>query len=166
MYNTEAEALNGMTLLEGDGWQALACCDPARGVVGLSLFKLEPLGPPLGAVETSCLFEWPLYGKELKPEAETVDAEGLLKFLREEPEVWQCDDAKRCLYGFVSYRRAEEGVSMIRYARRNDLLKVVKNLEGFKQKSIPHPSGEHVSALAVTTQEALAARFISAPAAP
>lgn len=170
MYANEADAVNGMNLLEGSGWQALAACEPEKGVLGIHIFRNEPTNlpgfdPGHWPTEVTCEFEWPMFDRPLVPAAKTVDVAALLEFVKDEPEVYECNDPTRFLYGFVSYRLASEGVALIRRCRVMDIRKMSKDDQEAIKRKVPstNPAANRVVALAVAIQGALEAKAKGTP---
>ena len=93
--------------------------DPQRAVLGYVVFERDAQDPE-NPVEH--IFEWPIFDRPLVPEVSFVPAKSMIGFAREEGEfLAACDSAERRWLGFVSYRQAAEGKSVVRYTRLPDI---------------------------------------------
>lgn len=112
MYPSQAAAVSALQEL-GNGWVVLPKDDPAIGVMGYVASRRDDGDDP----ETH-VFQWPIFGQVLQPEVHYVSARALIGFAREEQEfLHRCDDSTTRHLGFVSYRQAEQGKSVVRRTR-------------------------------------------------
>lgn len=105
MYTSEQAAVTAIREL-GAGWEVFPYDAPDRGVLGYCAVR--------GSKEH--IFQWALFGKELAPKIQIVGGEDVLAFIQGEPAdlLGSCDDPKMRQLGFVSYRKAKDGLAMIR----------------------------------------------------
>lgn len=107
MYTSEQAAVTAIREL-GVGWIVFPCDEARLGVHGYCAVKEKE----------ELIVQWPLFGRELEPMVELVSGADLLAFVQKEPPelLYPCDDPMRRLYGFVSYRLAAEGKSLVRWS--------------------------------------------------
>ncbi len=105
MYTSERSAVTAIREL-GAGWNVIPYDDYERGALGYCAIRPSE----------ERTFQWALFGQPLKSEVEQVDAPTLVRFVEGEPPeaLRTCDDPKSRHLGFVSYRDAANGRSVVR----------------------------------------------------
>jgi len=102
----------------GEGWYGIPCSDHERGCYGTIVYRR---GVPEDE-EDSRWYLWTRYGRVLTPEIKVVEPGEAWAWVQGETGWLQpSDDAKRLLWGFVSYRRHQEGMSEVRRCRMTSL---------------------------------------------
>lgn len=98
----------------GEGWNVFPCDSMDRGVLGYCAVRSN---------NEEHTFEWPLFGRELAPEVELVEATDLLDFVKGVPtdQLYPCDDPYKRLWGFVSYSKAPEGQAIVRRSKLSSI---------------------------------------------
>lgn len=104
----------------GPGWESLPADDLEKGLKGELLFRDND-----GEEECHWLL-WPMFEKELVCDKEIVTASDLLKFVKSEPKdvVFSCDKPKSLMLGFISYKQANQGISVLRLAKLAEIKKL------------------------------------------
>lgn len=108
MYTCERNAVLAIREL-GPGWMIFPYDEPDRGVLGYAASKKRE----------ELVFQWAMFGRELVPEVELVEATDLVAFLQSEPAdvLYLCDAPQLRRLGFVSYRNAAEGRAIVRQTK-------------------------------------------------
>ncbi len=132
MVASEREAEEEILKL-GGGWNITPYDEPERGVLGYILFREKTAdeygrilaaapGTPPEQPEEYRWFAWPMFRRPLEADDRRVSFQELLTFMEEEREtILGCDDPKARLIGFVSYRNASEGKSIVRRVALTDV---------------------------------------------
>lgn len=116
LYPSESEARQAAEAL-GPGWDLIPCDAPERGMAGLIAYRNPP--DHVEDLHEPVRFEWALFGRELEADVLEVSGRELIDFIREEAfeNLFLCDDPRRIILGFVSYREAAEGRCTVRQCR-------------------------------------------------